>query len=98
VLPFLGVYELEDELKSQFFLVLPYMKNGTLAQWRRKESDPSITDIQKRVKHFFFQPHDIDSSRKMLEVAQGLQYIHSEGVVHGSLCGVLDLKDDPLKC
>ncbi len=24
----------------------------------------------------------------MLEVAQGLQYIHSEGIVHGDLCGV----------
>ena len=24
----------------------------------------------------------------MLEVAQGLEYIHSEGIVHSDLCGV----------
>ena len=27
-------------------------------------------------------------SRKMLEVAEGIEYIHSEGVVHGDLRGV----------
>ena len=30
-------------------------------------------------------------SRKLLEVAQGLHYIHSEGVVHGDLRGVFRL-------
>jgi hypothetical protein len=24
----------------------------------------------------------------MLEVAEGVQYIHSEGIIHGNLCGV----------
>ena len=43
VLPFLGIYE--DESTS--FLVSPYMKNGTLAQWRKK--NPSIQEIEERV-------------------------------------------------
>ena len=34
----------------------------------------------------------------MLEVAQGLEYVHSEGVVHGDLRGVFYLNHDILKC
>ena len=51
VLPFLGIYEFENETVSRFFLVSPYMKNGTLAQWRKKlGGNPSITEIEKRVR------------------------------------------------
>ncbi|KAF8676698.1 hypothetical protein AX14_004845 [Amanita brunnescens Koide BX004] len=53
------------------------MRNGTLAQWRKKENLP-ISEIEER----------------MLEVAQGIQYIHSEGVVHGDLRGANVLLDD----
>ena len=34
---------------------------------------------------------------KILEVAEGLEYIHSEGVVHGGLHGVYYLKHDMLR-
>ena len=47
VLPFLGIYE--HEPASQFFLVSPYMENGTLAQWRKK-ANPSVADIEERVR------------------------------------------------
>ncbi|KAF8322007.1 kinase-like domain-containing protein [Amanita rubescens] len=67
VLPLLGIHEAPS---SQLFLFSPYMKNGTLAQWRKK-ANPSTGEIEERV----------------LEVAQGLQYIHSEGIVHGDLRG-----------
>ncbi|KAF8339321.1 kinase-like domain-containing protein [Amanita rubescens] len=60
VLPLLGIHEAPS---SQLFLFSPYMKNGTLAQWRKK-ANPSTGEIEERV----------------LEVAQGLQYIHSEGI------------------
>ena len=49
----------------------------------------------------FFLPlalHRCSFSRKMLEVAQGMEYIHSEGVVHGDLRGVRYLKHALLKC
>ena len=48
VLPFLGIYELEGGIAPQFFLVSPFMKNGTLAQWRKKGS-PSSAEIGERV-------------------------------------------------
>ena len=38
---------------------------------------------------YFVDPHP---SRKLLEVAKGVEYIHSEGVIHGDLRGVLYLK------
>ncbi|KAF8335275.1 kinase-like domain-containing protein [Amanita rubescens] len=68
VLPFLGIFE--DEGASRMFLVSPYMKNGTLSQWRKKTGH-STSEIQ----------------RLILEVAEGIQYIHSEGIVHGDLRG-----------
>ena len=88
VLPFLGIYE----TKSASFLVSPYMKNGTLVQWRKK-ANPSIAEIQERV-WLLLLPRvaNVDSLWKILEVAQGVEYIHSEGVVHGDLRGVLFLK------
>ena len=47
VLPFLGIYE--DDLASHFFLVSPYMNNGTLAQWR-KTKNPSTSEIEDWVR------------------------------------------------
>jgi serine/threonine protein kinase len=77
---------------GQFFLVSPYMKNGTLAQWR-KNANPSVAEIEKRV-WFPIPPLFVDThpARKILQVAKGLEYIHSEAVVHGDLRGVFYLK------
>ena len=48
VLPFLGIYELDDGTAPQFFLVSPYMTNGNLAQWRKK-ANPSVAEVEERV-------------------------------------------------
>ena len=92
VLPFLGVYE--NNGSSQCFLASPYMKNGTLAQWRKKVV-PSPLEVDTRVRLILFLQflYLILTCflRKLLEVAQGIHYIHSEGVVHGDLHGVLRL-------
>src|SRR6266550_4000984 len=47
ILPFLGIFE--DESASLMFLVSPYMKNGTLSQWRKK-TRPSTLEIQRLVR------------------------------------------------
>ena len=52
VLPLLGIYEFESGPVSRFFLVSPYMKNGTLSQWRKK-ANPSVPEIEERVRLFF---------------------------------------------
>ena len=48
MLPFLGIYELEDGIAPQFFLVSPYMTNGNLSQWRKK-ANPSVAEVEERV-------------------------------------------------
>ena len=51
LLPFLGIYE--NEASSQFFLVSPYMTNGTLAQWRKRAA-PSMLEVEMRVRFILF--------------------------------------------
>jgi serine/threonine protein kinase len=89
VLPFLGIYGFEDGKESRFSLVSPYMSNGTLAQWRKKVN-PSMSEIEHRVRLCYLSL-SVDAHSlfwKILEVSQGIEYIHSEGVVHGDLRGV----------
>ncbi|SRR6266550_8605274 len=94
VLPFLGIYKQQEEM----FLISPYMENGTLAQWR-KNANPSVNETWERVWLFVFLLFiDTHPPTKILEVAQGMEYIHSEGVVHGDLRGVIQLKHDILTC
>ena len=90
VLPFLGIYEYRLA-PSRAFLVSPHMKNGTLAQWRRIENPPTA-EIEERVRLFILHRLWCSLFRKILEVAHGVQYIHSEGVFHGDLRGVFFLK------
>ncbi len=53
VLPFSGIHKEEDGMA---FLVSPYMKNGTLTQWR-KNTNPSIAQITERVGFLPFALH-----------------------------------------
>ena len=93
VLPFLGIYE----IAPRFILVSPYMRNGTLDQWR-KQTNPSIADVEKRV---WLSSSNcslmLTMSWKILQVAKGLEYIHSEGIVHGYIHGVSHLNIQHVK-
>ncbi|KAF8344367.1 hypothetical protein F5887DRAFT_918167 [Amanita rubescens] len=46
ILPILGIHEIKATT-PQIFLVSPYMKNGTLARWR-KQTNPPIAVIEER--------------------------------------------------
>ena len=87
ILPFLGIYK--EESISQSFLVTPYIEHGTLAQWQ-KAVKPTIAEMEERVCIFIFGRYWMLTLCKILEVAQGIAYIHSEGVVHGDIRGVFD--------
>ena len=63
------------------------MTNTTLVQWRKnKMSNPH--EIQMRVMLQFMPQYISLIFVQMLEVANGVRYIHSEGIVHGGLRGV----------
>ena len=64
-----------------------------------EESEP--IDNQDRSMCMAFLPSVLcrhSPTEKMMEVAQGIEYIHSEGVIHGDLRGVFSLKYVMLKC
>lgn len=46
ILPLMGVFE--DKL--QLFLVLPFMANGTLSEWRKRNQAPPLGDIHNLVR------------------------------------------------
>lgn len=71
VLPFLGIYEWDDHVgvESKFFLVSPYMGNGTLIQWRT-QTNPSLAEIEKRVQLLLLQP-STDAYYVMEDIASG---------------------------
>jgi len=73
------------EAESNLFLVSPFMSNETLTlmKWRSKQGrDVDVTEIH----------------RLMREVAEGVAYIHSQGIVHGNLCGETILLSPDLDC
>ena len=49
IIPLLGIFE----EKSQLFLVSPFMENGTLIQWRRKQ-ERSVIEIHRMVRRPVF--------------------------------------------
>ncbi|KAF8351814.1 kinase-like domain-containing protein [Amanita rubescens] len=75
ILPLLGVFE--DKLALYF--VSPYMENGTIHQWRKRQG-PDVANIH----------------RLIMEVAEGVRYLHSGGIVHGDLHGGNVLLDSGL--
>ncbi|KAF8331184.1 kinase-like domain-containing protein [Amanita rubescens] len=77
ILPLFGIYE----EKSWTFLVSPFMMNGTLSGWRKKQT-LTVVEIL----------------RLMTEVAEGIQYLHSDGIIHGDLHGRNVLLDSDFHC
>ena len=79
------------EERSQLFLVSPLTASGTLTQWRKNlQASDSTTEIHKLVRFQCLseQLSDIDNIRQMRQVAEAIHFIHTQGVVHGDLCGV----------
>ena len=50
ILPLLGIFE----EGSQLLLVSPFMANGTLSEWRKKQEPNTISEIHRLVRHLCF--------------------------------------------
>ncbi|KAJ3485614.1 hypothetical protein NLI96_g4829 [Meripilus lineatus] len=75
ILPLLGI--IEDPSGFTISMVLPWMENGNVRQY-----------LDKKVKEVRFQArYTLTIIQWLIEIMQGLGYLHSEGIVHGDLRG-----------
>ncbi|KAJ7574471.1 kinase-like domain-containing protein, partial [Mycena floridula] len=81
VLPFSGIDS--ETFPSFLCMVSPWMKNGTILNYL---SANGHANIERRVRKVGFDCAWL-KVLQILEIAQGLQYLHSQGIVHGDLRG-----------
>ena len=84
VLPFHGV----DTSIFQLALIYDWGQNGNITQYLESNPDASRSELVA-VPPFRTQ-HVPNQSLKLLQVAKGLQYLHSLDIVHGDLKDVSD--------
>ncbi|KAJ3483212.1 hypothetical protein NLI96_g6472 [Meripilus lineatus] len=80
IIPFLGITEITVSDRSHIALVFPKTKSKRLARYlksRVTQDTPSLAEFQ-------IVPHVIV---RVQELAQALFHLHSNGIIHGSLCG-----------
>jgi serine/threonine protein kinase len=86
VLPFHGI----DTSTFQLALVYDWGHNGNITQYL--ESNPSASRPELvRIRLRFARNASSNRFHKLLQIARGLQYLHSFGIVHGDLKGVREL-------
>jgi len=83
VLPFRGV----DMSTFQLALVYDWGDNGNIMQYLESHPDASRAKLVNVYLCFVRDPSP-HHPLKLLQVAKGLQYLHSLGIVHGGLKGV----------
>ena len=77
-----------DPQASKFTLVSKWMENGNINGFIKRH--PEVNRAQLVSLHFRFGMNDRCAERvtKLVDVALGLQYLHSFNFVHGDLKGV----------
>ena len=70
-------------------MVSPWMPNGTLVKHIEALGGPLNTNVGQHVRPYL-EPVSINSSNtpQLLEIAEGLKYLHSKNIIHGDLKGV----------
>jgi serine/threonine protein kinase len=77
-----------DPRGSKFTLVSKWMENGNINEFIKMHPDANRAQLVSR--HFRFEIYDRYAERvpELVDVALGLQYLHSFNFVHGDLKGV----------
>ncbi|KAF7309157.1 hypothetical protein MKEN_01118000 [Mycena kentingensis (nom. inval.)] len=86
LLPFLGVYYLEDA-RTRLCLISPWMESGNIARYL-KTNPPNINRTSLLTRCFSPLQAQAHGFRKVLDVALGLEYLHQLKLVHGDLKAV----------
>jgi serine/threonine protein kinase len=71
-------------------MVSPWMQRGTILNHITDLGGPLTANVDRYVRFFSSKyPHyHFEVWGQLLEIAQGLQYLHSRNIVHGDLRGV----------
>lgn len=90
ILPFLGV---DSEAFPGFMcMVSPWMDHGTIIDYLKGYRDYPVESIVAGLVRLFYHNdphhHSLIFMPKVLEIAHGIQYLHSLNIVHGDLRGV----------
>ncbi|KAL0577764.1 hypothetical protein V5O48_004222 [Marasmius crinis-equi] len=96
VLPLLGIDA--DTFPRQPCMVSPWMFNGTINEFLKRRPNADIKMLVRTVYFLsptpYISPAHINAVRQLFEVIQGIEYLHSKGVVHGDIKGANILIDD----
>ena len=86
VLSLLGVRMTENE----FAMVSEWMPNGNINQFVAAHQDVDRFELVSPPSKFVYSPLSLMIMRllQLADVARGLDYMHTRGVVHGALKGV----------
>ena len=86
ILPFYGVVT----TVSDFSLVFPWYKNGNIDQYLRNNPGVDRCGLASTSKPTAYSRHLHERHEQLLGAANGLLFLHSNGLVHGDLklvCG-----------
>jgi hypothetical protein len=87
ILPFLGVDAETFASRNALCLVSPWMERGTLKQYITSDSYNPPVDRHRLVRNFLYSLVSFCSlaQTQLHEVAQGIDYLHDESMVHGDI-------------
>ena len=92
ILPFYGV----STTVSDFSLVFPWYKNGTIDEYLMENPGVDRYDLASTSKPAAYSLHLHKPHKQLLGAANGLLFLHSNGLVHGAFQPVREAFSSPI--
>lgn len=89
IVPFYGFHYLGNPSGGPICLVSPWMTNGNLTRYLQAKPLVNRKPLVSAIPSYVMTCLTDSICSKIYDVACGLEYIHSKGIVHGDLKGVL---------